>query len=155
MFIDYSPCMHAAHTWPVRLAYKLYFFSQRIVFFSHNKSANDTFSYGLSAKRIGQCLLTNFHYFDPSMPVTDLSIYFTHPPTVVIYLLNKNKRCRRAVGHGSPGDSRQQMKSSCRIIIDAIAISWPDLVFFCFVFTLLYIIILLQYNNQMSSRTRM
>jgi len=70
------------------------------------------------------------------MPVTDLSIDFTHPPTVVIYLLNKNKRCRRVVGHGSPGDSRQQMKS-CRIIIDAIAISWPDLVFFCFVFTLL------------------
>jgi len=59
--------------------------------------------------------------------LTDLSTAFTHPPTVVmhvyyfillLYLLNKNKRCRRVVGHGSPGDSRQQLKS-CRIIIDA------------------------------------
>ena len=38
---------------PVRLAYKPYFFSQRTIFFSHNKSANSTFSHGLSAKRIG------------------------------------------------------------------------------------------------------
>ena len=38
---------------PVRLAYKPYFFSQRTVFFSQNKSANSTFSHGLSAKRIG------------------------------------------------------------------------------------------------------
>jgi len=30
---------------PVRLAYKLYFFSQRTVFFSHNKSANSIFSH--------------------------------------------------------------------------------------------------------------
>jgi len=36
---------------PVRLAYNPYFFSQRTVFFSHNKSANGTFSHGLSAKR--------------------------------------------------------------------------------------------------------
>ena len=36
---------------PVRLAYKLYFFSQRTVFFSHNKSANNTFSHCLSIKR--------------------------------------------------------------------------------------------------------
>ena len=36
---------------PVCLAYKPYFFSQRTVFFSHNKSANRTFSHGLSAKR--------------------------------------------------------------------------------------------------------
>jgi hypothetical protein len=28
-----------------------YFFSERTMFFSHNKSANITFSYGLSAKR--------------------------------------------------------------------------------------------------------
>ena len=35
----------------VRLAYKPYFFSQRIVFFSHNKSANNTFGHGLSTKR--------------------------------------------------------------------------------------------------------
>ena len=38
---------------PIRLAYKPYFFSQRTVFFSHNKSANSTFSHGLSAKRTG------------------------------------------------------------------------------------------------------
>ena len=38
----------------VRLAYKPYFFSQRIIFFSHNKSANSTFSHDLSAKRTGQ-----------------------------------------------------------------------------------------------------
>jgi hypothetical protein len=35
----------------VRLSYKLYFFSKQIVFFSHNKSANNTFSHGFSAKR--------------------------------------------------------------------------------------------------------
>ena len=34
----------------VRLAYKPYFFSQRTVFFSHNKSTNGTFSHGLLAK---------------------------------------------------------------------------------------------------------
>jgi len=38
----------------VRLVYKPYFFSQRTVFFSHNKSTNGTFSHGLSAKRTGQ-----------------------------------------------------------------------------------------------------
>jgi len=43
---------------PVRLAYKPYFFSQRTIFFSHNKLANSTFSHGLSAKRIGHCKTT-------------------------------------------------------------------------------------------------
>ena len=38
----------------VRLSYKPYFFSQRIIFFSHNKSVN---SHGLSAKRTGQMKL--------------------------------------------------------------------------------------------------
>jgi len=33
------------------LAYKPYFFSQRTIFFSHTKSANSTFSHGLSAKQ--------------------------------------------------------------------------------------------------------
>jgi len=51
---------------PVRLAYKPYFFSQRTVFFSHNKSANSTFSHDLSAKRplvlLGSALL--FHPLD-------------------------------------------------------------------------------------------
>jgi hypothetical protein len=37
-------------------AYKLYFFSQRTVFFSHNKSANSTFSHGFSAKQIGRSI---------------------------------------------------------------------------------------------------
>ena len=47
---------------PVRLAYNPYFFSERIVFFSHNKSANSTFSHGLSAKRTGHAwLLLNDH----------------------------------------------------------------------------------------------
>ena len=36
---------------PVRLAYKPYFFCQRIWFFSHNKSTNSTFGHILSAKR--------------------------------------------------------------------------------------------------------
>jgi hypothetical protein len=36
---------------PVRLSYKPYFFSERTMFFSHNKSANSTFSHGLSVKR--------------------------------------------------------------------------------------------------------
>jgi len=37
----------------IRLAYNPYFFGQRTVFFSHNKSVNSTFSHGLSAKRTG------------------------------------------------------------------------------------------------------
>ena len=36
---------------PIRLAYKLYFFNQRTIFFSHTKSANITFSHDLSAKQ--------------------------------------------------------------------------------------------------------
>ena len=32
----------------VRLAYKPYFFTQRIIFFSHNKLANSTFSHDLA-----------------------------------------------------------------------------------------------------------
>jgi hypothetical protein len=36
---------------PIRLSYKPYFFSERTVFFSHNKSANNTSNHGLSAKR--------------------------------------------------------------------------------------------------------
>jgi hypothetical protein len=36
---------------PVRLSYKQYFFSQRTLFLSHNKLANDTFSHNLSAKQ--------------------------------------------------------------------------------------------------------
>jgi len=43
----------------LRLAYKPYFFSQRTVFFSHNKSANSTFSHGLSAKRTGHFAFSN------------------------------------------------------------------------------------------------
>ena len=42
---------------PVRLAYKTYFFSQRTVFFSHNKSVNSIFSHGLSAKQTGHVSL--------------------------------------------------------------------------------------------------
>ena len=38
---------------PVRLAYKPYFFGQQTLFFSHNKSANNTFSHGLSVNRTG------------------------------------------------------------------------------------------------------
>jgi len=38
----------------IRLAYNLYFFSHRTVFFSHHKSANSTFSHDLLAKRKGQ-----------------------------------------------------------------------------------------------------
>ena len=33
------------------------FFSQQILFFSHNKSVNSTFSHDLSAKRIGQLFI--------------------------------------------------------------------------------------------------
>ena len=36
---------------PVRLAYQPYFFNEVTVFSSHNKSANNTFSHGFSAKR--------------------------------------------------------------------------------------------------------
>ena len=43
---------------PIHLSYETYFFSERILFFSHNKSANSTFSHGLSAKRTGPCYFT-------------------------------------------------------------------------------------------------
>jgi len=39
------------HSGPVRLSYEPYYFSERTVFFSHNKSANSTFSHGFSAKQ--------------------------------------------------------------------------------------------------------
>jgi len=45
------PSLYPSSYRPIRLTYKPYLFSQRIVFFSHNKSANGTFSPGLSAKR--------------------------------------------------------------------------------------------------------
>jgi hypothetical protein len=46
---------------PGRLSYKPYFFSQRTVFFSHNKSATDTFSYDFSTKPNEQVLKLNLH----------------------------------------------------------------------------------------------
>ena len=54
------------HTWAlaasltrhVRLAYKPCFFSQRILFFSHTKSANSTFSHGLLAKQAQTALVS-------------------------------------------------------------------------------------------------
>jgi len=39
---------------PVRFASKSYFFNQRTIFFSHNKSTNKIFSHNLSAKRTWQ-----------------------------------------------------------------------------------------------------
>ena len=52
---------------PVRLTYKPYFFNRRTVFFSHNKSANSTFSHGLSAKRTEQ-LSKTLSEIDPQNP---------------------------------------------------------------------------------------
>ena len=46
------PALHKDNR-PVRLAYKQYFFSQRTIFFSHNKSTNNTFRHDLSAERTG------------------------------------------------------------------------------------------------------
>ena len=42
---------------PVCLCYEPYHFSERTMFFSHNKSANSTFSHGFSAKRTEPVLL--------------------------------------------------------------------------------------------------
>jgi len=49
------PAQHKYHTLVglVRLFYELYYFSKRTVFFSHNKSANNTVSHGFSANRTG------------------------------------------------------------------------------------------------------
>jgi hypothetical protein len=44
---------------PVRLTYQPYFFSEGTVFFSHNKSANNTFQPGFSAKRTGRAVQDN------------------------------------------------------------------------------------------------
>jgi len=38
---------------PIRWSYEPYYFSERTIFFSHNKLANSTFSHGLLAKRRG------------------------------------------------------------------------------------------------------
>jgi len=46
---------------PDRLIYKPYFFSQRTVFFSRNKSVNSIFSHGLSAKGTGVTLAASLH----------------------------------------------------------------------------------------------
>ena len=54
---SYCPCwcwnLKNAILRPVRLAYKPYFFSQRIIFFFNNKSVNSIFSHGLWAERTG------------------------------------------------------------------------------------------------------
>jgi hypothetical protein len=47
---------------PVRLSYELYFFSERTVFFSHNKSANSTF--GLAFQRSEQDQVTKYFKMD-------------------------------------------------------------------------------------------
>jgi hypothetical protein len=39
---------------PVRLSYKLYFFCESLVFFSHDKSANSIFSHSFSDQRTGK-----------------------------------------------------------------------------------------------------
>ena len=44
---------------PVRLSCEPYCFSEGKVFFSHNKSANSTFSHGFSAKRKGPLCYLN------------------------------------------------------------------------------------------------
>ena len=51
MYIEHMIVRTKRH---VRLAYKPFFFSQRTIFFSHNKSANSTFSLGLPAERTGR-----------------------------------------------------------------------------------------------------
>ena len=58
---------------PVRLAYKPYFFGQRIIFFSHNKSTNSTFSHGLSAKRIGHWVMA-YTFVDNGLTFNPLNI---------------------------------------------------------------------------------
>jgi len=60
----------------VRSAYKPYFFSQRTIFLFHNKSANSTFSHGLSAKRTG--LLSSWSYMClvSSFPNTVLEVLY-------------------------------------------------------------------------------
>ena len=45
---------------PVRLSYESYYFSERTVFFSHDKSANNTFRHGFSAKRTWPKWLKSF-----------------------------------------------------------------------------------------------
>jgi hypothetical protein len=54
------------------MSYKPYFFSHRTVFFSHNKSANSTFSHGFSAKRTGlhigvEAFFTHSHCHDKTI----------------------------------------------------------------------------------------
>ena len=51
-------CSSRTHDWkniygPVRLSYEPYYFSERTMFFTYNKSANNTFSHDFSAKRTG------------------------------------------------------------------------------------------------------
>jgi hypothetical protein len=48
-----ASCVSGMLLEPVRFAYRPYFFSERIIFFSHNKLVNNTFQLGFSAKRTG------------------------------------------------------------------------------------------------------
>ena len=70
---------HLGDNYPIRLTYKPYFFSQRIIFFSHNKSVNSTFSHAYqpneqsklfdtAMRRIGQTSsnFTGMSIFGPS-----------------------------------------------------------------------------------------
>jgi len=58
-----SHAQYGAGKHPVRLVYKPYFFSQRTIFFSHNKLANSTFSHSLSAKQTGHILFKFIYIF--------------------------------------------------------------------------------------------
>ena len=57
------------------LSYKSYFFSQRIVFFSHTKSVNNIFNHVLSAKQVQ----TNRAFIRPTTKPKVLFSYSLHP----------------------------------------------------------------------------
>jgi len=60
----------------VCFSYKPYFFSQRIIFFSHTKSVNSTFSHGLSAKQAQVNMMNHAQVIKQSMFVlVDVSFF--------------------------------------------------------------------------------
>ena len=90
---------------PVHLglfAYKPYFFSQRTIFFSHTKSANNTFSNGLSAKQ-AQANKTAFgnvlNIEELDLSSNALSGAIPKSLTNLTYLANLNLSFNRLDGH--------------------------------------------------------
>jgi hypothetical protein len=70
---------------PVCLAYQLCFFSERTMFFSHNKSANNTFQLGFSTVRRSIVLASWCHTFRACLDAQKHPKFFVQYPSHRIF----------------------------------------------------------------------